>query len=73
MRWKVKPTPKRKEGDTRIRKSFLLIFPKCINNEWRWLEPASWEEKLYLGTCSDVEGKSPYACLKWAPTRWIKE
>lgn len=38
MRWQSR---KQKFGDVQIITRFLL-FPKCINGEWRWLEKASW-------------------------------
>lgn len=34
---------RRKHGDRRIKKRFLL-FPKTIQNETRWMETASWEQ-----------------------------
>ena len=37
MRWKRKKKQQPKEGDTRIVDWFLL-FPKCLDDEWRWLE-----------------------------------
>jgi hypothetical protein len=41
MRWSVK---KKYIGMTRIKSGFLL-FPKCIEGEWRWLEFAVWRQK----------------------------
>ena len=37
MKWKRKQWPK--EGDKRIAERFLL-FPKVLDDEWRWLEIA---------------------------------
>lgn len=45
----------------RIRRAFLL-FPKCLDGEWRWLEWATWEELPstdYLG------------CRWWLATHWL--
>jgi len=41
MRWKGEPVPVR--GQSRIRHVWLL-FPRCINDEWRWLERAGIEQ-----------------------------
>ena len=38
MRW-----IKQKQLGKRMKTRFLL-FPKCINGEWRWFEKATWQE-----------------------------
>ena len=40
MRWKKKPEAK--DGDIKVREGRFLFFPKCLEEEWRWLEYASW-------------------------------
>jgi len=42
-------------------KTRFLIFPKCIKNEWRWLETAKWEECY----------REPN--LLWKSIMWINE
>ena len=46
MRWRCIRTEKH-EGELRIRRRWLL-FPKCINDEWRWFELGEWEEKYVI-------------------------
>jgi hypothetical protein len=43
MRWLAKPEPE--NADTRLRVGFLL-FPRCIDGEWRWLERAAWTQRF---------------------------
>ncbi len=40
MRW---PDKSNRVGDVRVVQGFLFI-PKCIQDEWRWLEYAKWRE-----------------------------
>lgn len=50
-------------GDERIVTKFLL-FPKIINDEERWLERATWVERLYEGILmSDPDF--------WLPVYWL--
>ena len=58
MRWKKQPHPS--PGDTRMMTAFLL-WPKNINNDVRWLERATWEEKYECG----------YDWCQFKPVRWI--
>ena len=46
MRW-IKPThyDEPECGEVRVINEFLW-FPKCINNEYRWLEHSSYKEKF---------------------------
>ncbi len=48
---------------TRVRDG-ILIFPKTINGETRWLEWAMWNEELIE---IDIHGEKFY---DWIPTRW---
>lgn len=54
-------------GDQRIKKGFVW-FPKLIDNVWRWLEFAEWEETLIL-----YHKHIPYHMYKdvkiWIPTK----
>ena len=49
-----------KDGNIRILTKFLL-FPMTINNEFRWLELASFEQKL----CLDYGGDWYWENIKW--------
>ncbi len=42
MKWKKRKKPN--NGDTRIKKKFLL-FPKCIEGDCRWLEMAKYKQR----------------------------
>jgi len=73
MRYKVKTAV---IGDARYVKKFLL-FPKCLSNEWRWLEVATWKEIAmyrnngttynYIPTLSDKQT----VCFKWVAAKWL--
>ncbi len=57
MKWTQKPEPRL--GDHRHRSGFLL-FPKCIDNEWRWWERAEWTEQ-FIGF---------WSVRTWGPVAW---
>lgn len=59
MRFESKPKPKM--GETRIKSKFLFL-PKKINNQWRWLEKATWEE---------VFGYKKYDFKSWSANKWL--
>jgi hypothetical protein len=60
MRWNTTPEPR--VGDARVVTRFLLL-PKGINNEWRWLERATWTERRCLSRTTDW----------WRPVAWGEE
>ena len=65
MKWKQKTT-----GDTRIKTRFLL-FPKCINGIYRWLEIASFEQS-YDGCKYDIDFWFIDTYLGgWKNTQWV--
>ena len=66
MRWKWKKKQQPKEGDMRIVGRFLL-FPKCLNGEWRWLENAQIQQE-YRPTRWFGEDKLPNR--REYPTIW---
>ncbi len=74
MRWNKKQPPK--ENDIRIKTRFLL-FPKCINNEGRWLEKTSWTQKLkgfYYDVFDELTGKFNQEYIKrWKDMEWINK
>lgn len=57
---------KHQPGTTRIRERFLL-FPKCIDGEWRWLEHAVWCEELTTVMCVVLHTMNRN---KWIAVRW---
>jgi hypothetical protein len=59
MRWNQK---KPEFGDRKVCGSFLL-FPKCIEGEFRWLEYAYWEERY--GHLGRDKGDG------WSADRWL--
>ena len=71
MRWKEKIIKINKKfnkielpehGDTRVFRKFLFL-PKCILNEWRWFEYATYEARLEL--------INPPYFTYWVGVRWI--
>lgn len=64
MRWTIKKDPE--DGDYRTVTKFLF-FPKCINDEVRWLEIATFTQR-YCTDRFDVEG-GPY----WENICWGNE
>jgi 5'-deoxynucleotidase YfbR-like HD superfamily hydrolase len=68
MRWKSYWNVK--EGDIRIKEKFLL-FPKRIDNEWRWLEKAKYKQ-VYERYYFDFDGYYELYNLKWRNKEWIK-
>jgi len=68
----MKYIPKHKklfEGQRRCRTKFLWL-PKKIGDEWRWLERASYEQKV---VAVDVGGSMEWGKYKnmWCATQWI--
>lgn len=60
MRWGKQ---KLSEGDIRIIEKFL-IFPKCIDEEWRW-----WERVIYEQKYTNYKfGSFDYT---WIDIKWI--
>lgn len=54
MRWKKK-TKKPNSGDIRCSRKFLL-FPKCIDDEWVWLEYVMVEKTYHSESWSAPDG-----------------
>ena len=61
MHWKRKPDPV--SGQRRI-KHVWLLFPRCINDECRWLEGA-WIEQEFV-----VETAEWAAFCRWVDRAW---
>jgi len=61
----TKETKKVSWNDTRIRTGFLF-FPKTIKGVTRWLETATWEQRVEacFGFVSMFE-------FEWVDTRWL--
>lgn len=51
-------------GQTRTRTKFLL-FPALCQYEWRWLERATWTEKVITGRM--------IGDLVWAKQQWLDD
>jgi len=67
MRWKAqKKKQQPKEGDTRIVDRSLL-FPKCLDDEWRWLELTQiYQEYRPVRWMVDVPTLYDWVDLHWA-------
>ncbi len=48
MRWPSKKIPQK--GDIRVIKKFLFL-PKCLDDEWRWLEIARIKQVAKVSYC----------------------
>lgn len=66
MRYKI--TNIKKEGQERIINKFLFI-PKRIGNEYRWLETASFKQKLYY--IFDITCGSDW--WEWRDIEWVEK
>ena len=60
MRWKKEQEPIK--GESRVVVKFL-IFPKCLDNEWRWFEKCYITQKAYPG----YESGGTY----WLDQHWL--
>lgn len=73
MRYKYKTAA---IGDERIVEGFLWL-PKCISNEWRWLEFAKWREKTIYYNPQPIPWYTPVlpkektVCFRWAVVEWL--
>ena len=67
---KIKFTYKEKPRmfDIRTRNGFLFI-PRIIDNEFRWLQRASWEERYQCVEGFGYKCWSGYEC--WVPVKWL--
>lgn len=52
-------------GTVRYKTRFLLL-PKLINDEWRWLERATWLERYITHMCWGDKRSTNH----WEPQRW---
>ena len=69
MKWKAITRQKYDEGYERIKTRFLF-FPKRVNDEWRWLEKASWMQSYeYLYT--DVQGEESKDVYRFIDLCWV--
>lgn len=61
------------EGDIRRRTAFLWL-PLTIGDEVRWLETATWTERLEVFVDNTVILESPWEAdtlvARWKPLRW---
>lgn len=64
------------EGDVRRRTAFLWL-PLTIGDEVRWLETATWTERLEVVVDEAFILESPWEAdrfvARWTPLKWNKE
>jgi len=80
MRWKAKSDSILILGDIRICSKFLWL-PFLLEDEWRWLEVADWEEKVIKRIYNSGRrhnsnrppGTEPSYYLEWMPTKWLED
>jgi len=65
MRWQV--LTKKDIGKIRVRRKFLFL-PMRLDCFTRWLEMASWEEKVCGEIALSYERRYIYV---WKPTKWL--
>lgn len=71
MRWASKGSKQApKEGDHRIVDRFLF-FPKCIDDEWRWLEFASIGQKCKMLASLSPDPSTELKYPGWVDVGWI--
>lgn len=68
IRWKKAPEPK--QGDNRTVSKFLL-FPRCLDGEWRWLGRERIVQHFREWTELDPEGY-PMQGSGWVDVRWAQ-
>lgn len=71
MRWQKKRKKKLRQdaGSERTVTRFLL-FPKCIDYEYRWLETATWRQRLVLARSQYRDSIIKHNYLKWIDVYW---
>lgn len=69
MRWKVRSKEEPELGETRLIRKFLL-FPKRINDEWRWLERALIYQKYISRRALIPEVRHPIYIKCWRDSSW---
>ena len=65
MRWYKKPEKILPEKGKKRAITKFLLFPKCIKNEWRWLETATWIQQYKLNINSIVY------TYDWFDLEWV--
>jgi len=67
MRWKSKKSP---EFEDILEKTKFLLFPRCINGEWRWWETATIRYEYKKAGYENVVGSE---FLRWEAIAWVNE
>lgn len=67
MRWKVKMLKPVDINNTRVVRKFLFL-PRCINDEWRWLEMATIIQTVQVKYDTFGLGAIPYEA--WVDYMW---
>lgn len=71
MRWyKKKYRPEPNLGASRSVRKYL-IFPKCVNGQYRWLEMAVYEEQYVEVYYPSRHSPRLIQYKTWAPRRWL--
>jgi hypothetical protein len=70
VRWKQKPHPVAPCLGAKRVVSRLLILPRLLGGEWRWLEMADIEQETVSRIFSDPEGIAKWEGLAWVDSRW---
>lgn len=67
MQWTAKKRPEL--NDVRVKKKFLL-FPKCLDGVWKWLEVAKVIQRYSEYARLDVSTAIPVAVGEWVDIHW---
>lgn len=67
MRYTINPSAKK--GDVRVTTKFLLL-PRCINREWRWLEKATYSQRMSTKYCR--HHGAVYEYTDWENVDWLE-
>lgn len=70
MRFKKESRAALKEGATRVKTAFLW-FPKCLREETRWLERATWTQRYRRVHSLVPETSIRLTHLMWCDVDWI--
>jgi hypothetical protein len=71
MRWKRKIVQYPKIGDIRIKKRFLW-FPKCLNDEYRWLCVSSFTQEYIIVKRPIVDTRVWIPVGIWRSRKWVE-
>ena len=64
MKWMKRERECLRAGTVRTKSGFLL-FPKCINDEYRFFEHATWKEQFHIGMI--------FRTTWWEAIEWVDD